>query len=123
MPRSAHLLIVLVVTGAPLRAAEPTPQEVFEKRILPIFKSSNPSSCTQCHLANVDLKNYILPSHEKTFVSLRDQGLIDLDKPEKSKILELINMREEARAGAALIHEKMRKVEHEAFAEWIKACC
>ena len=38
---------------SPTEAAEagPTPKEVFEKRILPIFKSPNPSSCVQCHLA------------------------------------------------------------------------
>ena len=54
---------------------QPTPEQVFEKRIMPIFKSPNPSSCTQCHLSGVDLKNYILPSSEKTFLSLRDQGL------------------------------------------------
>src|SRR5262249_42004909 len=101
----------------------PTPQEVFEKRILPIFKSPDPSSCTQCHLAGVDLKNYILPSHEKTFLSLRDQGLIDLDRPADSKILRLINMREGDRKGADLIHEKTRRAEYEAFAEWVKASC
>src|SRR5437762_12598742 len=116
MPRSAHLLIVLVVTGAPLRAAEPTPQEVFEKRIMPIFKSPNPSSCTQCHLAGVDLKNYILPSHEKTFISLRDLGLVNLDKPEDSKILRLISMGETSK-GAQLISDKVRKMEYDAFAE------
>src|SRR5262245_63274711 len=68
------------------------PEKVFEQRILPIFKSPNPSSCVQCHLAGVDLKHYILPSAEKTFRSLRDQGLIDLTNPEKSKILALIQM-------------------------------
>ncbi len=31
--------------------------EVFKQRILPIFRSSNPSSCTECHLAGVDLKD------------------------------------------------------------------
>ena len=46
---------------------------LFDERILPIFRSSDPSSCVQCHLASVDLKDYILPSEEKTFVSLRDQ--------------------------------------------------
>ena len=45
-----------------------TPAQVFEKRILPIFKSPKPSSCIDCHLSGVDLKNYILPSHEKTFL-------------------------------------------------------
>jgi hypothetical protein len=101
---------------------EPGPRQVFERRILPIFNSPNPSSCTQCHLAGVDLKSYILPSHEKTFLSLRDQGLIDLDQPSDSKILRLIQM-DEKEKGAALIQEKVRRAEYEAFAEWIKASC
>ena len=70
-------------------AADTSAIEVFEKRIVPIFKSPNPSSCMQCHLAGVDLKDYILPDAEKTFRSLRDQGLIDLESPEKSKIVRL----------------------------------
>jgi len=101
-------------------ADDPTPQQVFEKRLLPIFRSPQPSSCVQCHLAAVDLKNYILPSHEATFVALRDQGLIALDKPEKSKILRLIQMGEEEKTAAALIHQKTRQLEYEAFADWIK---
>jgi hypothetical protein len=106
-----------------LRAADKaSPREVFEKRILPIFRSPNPSSCTQCHLGGVDLKDYILPSHEKTFRSLRDQGLIDLTDPKGSKILKLISMREARTEGAALIHEKTRRAELEAFTAWIEAC-
>jgi hypothetical protein len=104
-------------------SADPTPEQVFERRIVPIFKSPNPSSCVQCHLSGVDLKNYILPSSEKTFLSLRDQGLIDLKDPAASKILKLINMREDRRDGPNLIHENARKAEYEAFAEWIRACC
>ena len=104
--------------------ADSNPSEVFNRRILPIFKSPKPSSCVQCHLAAVDLKNYILPSHEKTFLSLRDQGLIDLKSPEKSKILTLIRMGEKDRdKGSRLIHEKTRQAEFEAFAGWIKSCC
>ena len=99
--------------------AKATPKEVFEKRLLPIFRSPDPSSCVQCHLAGVDIKNYILPSHEDTFVSLRDQGLIDLDKPKKSKILALIEMGE-GEKGAASIHQKARKAEYEAFADWVE---
>src|SRR5271168_1708172 len=112
--------LILVSLFSP--AAEPTPEQVFERRIVPIFKSPKPSSCVQCHLSGVDLKNYILPSSEKTFLSLRDQGLVDLKKPEDSKILRLINMNESDRTGANLIHEKTRKAEYEAFAEWIKVC-
>lgn len=96
-------------------------QAVFERRILPIFKSPNPSSCTECHLAGVDLKNYILPSHEKTFLSLRDQGLVDLASPADSKILRLIARGGGTNQGASLISAKVRAAELAAFTEWITA--
>ena len=96
------LIVAVLVFGAMVstgmaqsdRDGKLSPAELFDRRIMPIFKSPKPSSCLQCHLAAVDLKNYILPSQEKTFASLRDQGLIDLDKPEKSRILTLIRMGE-----------------------------
>lgn len=52
-----------------------------------------------------------------------DHGLIDLEKPEESKILKFINMGEEApkAGGRALISPVARKAEYEAFASWIKA--
>jgi hypothetical protein len=95
---------------------------VFERRIVPIFKSPNPSSCVQCHLAAVDLKDYILPSSTDTFLALRDQGLIDLDRPDESKILKLINMGAADPKAAGLIPAKQRQAEYDAFAVWIKAC-
>src|SRR5262245_2199486 len=119
MTRLTLLAALLLVSVA--RAADPTPAQVFETRILPIFKSPNPSSCVQCHLAGVDLKNYILPSAEKTFRSLRDQGLIDLDAPEKSKILTLISMGN-VDSKTPAVHAANRKAEYEAFAAWIKTC-
>ncbi len=103
--------------------ADDAATKVFEQRLLPIFKSDQPSSCVQCHLAGVDLKDYIKPSSDDTFRSLRDQGLVNLDKPEQSKILKLINMKDTDNAGANLLHEKAREAEAAAFAEWIKACC
>src|SRR3954468_9114202 len=113
------LLAVLVAVPA-LRAADPSPAQVFETRILPIFKSPDPSSCVQCHLAGVDLKDYIRPGAEETFRSLRDQGLIDLNAPERSKILTLISMGSEDKKAPA-VHAANRQAEYEAFAAWIKA--
>lgn len=107
-----------------LKPEESKSSIIFQDRIMPIFNSPNPSSCVQCHLSSVDLKNYILPDYKKTFVSLRDQGLIDLENPGQSKILELIEMgNQDSDAGAKLIHEKLRKSEYEAFAAWIKESC
>src|SRR6266851_4547978 len=90
---SVFVFICVHLCSSVANSAEPG--QVFERRILPIFKSPNPSSCVQCHLAGVDLKNYILPSSTKTFLSLRDRGLVDLDNPEQSKILRLIKMGEQ----------------------------
>jgi hypothetical protein len=106
-------------------AEEPsTPIELFEQRIMPIFRSPQPSSCVQCHLSSVDLKDYILPSSEATFHALRTAGLINVGDPQSSKILTLIEMGEQDRdRGAALIHAKTRQAEYEAFTTWIIACC
>jgi hypothetical protein len=110
--------LALLLVAAPAVAQEPTPAQIFEARLLPIFKSPNPSSCTQCHLAGVDLKNYLRPTHEQTFVALRDQGMIDLDAPEKSKILAFIRRGADDK-GVELIHQKNRAAELEAFKDWI----
>jgi hypothetical protein len=103
--------------------ADDSASNIFERRLQPIFQSDQPSSCVQCHLAGVDLKNYIKPSSDDTFRSLRDQGLVNLDKPEQSKILKLINMRDTDNPGANLLHEKTRAAELAAFSEWLSACC
>lgn len=116
-----RLAFVLLLVAAHSARAE-TPEDVFAKRIVPIFKSPNPSSCVQCHLSGVDLKDYIRPTHRETFLSLRDQGLVDLDHPEKSKILHLIDMGKDAKK-ATDIQKKNREAEFEAFAAWVKASC
>ena len=117
----ASLVALWLLTPVVPACAADSPEKVFARRILPIFKSPNPSSCVQCHLAGVDLKDYILPSAEKTFRSLRDQDLIDLAKPERSRILALIAMgKDDTRSPT--VRAANRKAEYEAFAAWIKSC-
>ncbi|MEO2035054.1 MAG: hypothetical protein ABGZ35_23490 [Planctomycetaceae bacterium] len=124
MLRKAATLICVVLAFVPAVTARESASELFEKTIRPISRSHDRSSCVQCHLAAVDLKDYILPSNEKTFASLRDQGLIDLDSPEKSKILTFIRKGgDDADKDARLAHEKTRRGEEKAFAAWINACC
>jgi hypothetical protein len=117
---AALACLTFFALAAPARADDPA--KVFEQRILPIFKSPEPSSCVRCHLAAVDLKDYILPSAKDTFLALREQGLIDLEKPDASKILTLINRGSDDPKGAGLIAAKKQRAEYEAFAAWIKAC-
>ena len=114
--------------STPNRPAPPTSddgssaEKLFQERILPIFQSPDPSSCTRCHLASVDLKQYILPGASETFLALREQGLIDLTKPENSKILTLINRGADDPNSSGLTSAKRQKAEYDAFASWIRAC-
>ncbi len=99
--------------------SETTPAAaIFAKRILPIFHSENPSSCTECHLSGVDLKQYILPTQEATFASLVSAGMIDTNTPDESKILRFI---ERSGDQPDLISQKVRTQEYDAFREWIRA--
>lgn len=91
---------------------------VFEQRILPIFQSEKPSSCTECHLSGVELASYIKPTQEATFSSLVAAGLIDVDAPDESKILEFISRQPDR---PSLITQGVREEEHAAFRAWIRA--
>ncbi len=102
--------------GEELRANDS--QQIFERRILPIFQSAKPSSCTECHLSGVDLKQYIRPSQAQTFDALRQAKLIDVDKPNASKILTFI---QRAPDDPNPVTQKVRDEELAAFREWILA--
>jgi hypothetical protein len=119
---SLLLLATFFVSHIAHSAPSSDPEAVFKQRIMPIFRSANPSSCVQCHLHGVALKNYILPSARDTFANLRDQGLIDLDKPSESKILKFIAMvpKEGTNIGPK-VHPKLRQAELSAFRTWILA--
>lgn len=107
--------------GAPPAVKEQRParsRAVFERRILPLLRSSKPSTCAECHLSGVDLKNYLRPSEQETFISLRDQKLIDLTQPDRSHILRLIRM---SRPKTPLLTQQARDAEYAAFRDWIRA--
>jgi len=40
---------------------------IFSRRILPILKADSSSSCTECHFAGVELRDFILDDQAKTF--------------------------------------------------------
>jgi len=117
--RLAALAALALATGAATAAEDEKRKEaleVFNQRILPIFKSPKASSCTECHLGGVDLKDYISSDQAQTFASLRKEGLVDLENPDTSKILKLILMKPEKPNPIA---EEARKKEYEAFRAWI----
>jgi hypothetical protein len=98
--------------------AEDEARDIFTRRILPLAKADKPSSCRECHVAGVDLSQYILSDAASTFAALRSAGLVNAEQPEKSKLLEFI-ARAPDKGDAALA--KVRAEELAAFRTWIAA--
>src|SRR6185503_15543819 len=90
--------------------------EIFDRRILPILRSSESSSCTECHFGGVELKKYLREDQATTFAALRDEGLIDVEQPCKSKILQFINRHSDH---TDTLIAKVRQAEDQAFRTWI----
>ena len=119
MPRHlSRLVAVLVVVGLVREAhAEPKSLDVFTRRILPIMNSAKPSSCAECHLSGVDLKDYIRADQAETFAALVKGGMIDAKQPQKSKLLEFISR---SPAKPTIVSADIRKEELAAFTAWIE---
>jgi hypothetical protein len=99
-------------------ASESESLAVFSRRILPILDAANPSSCAECHLGGVDLKQYIDRDQARTFAALREAGLIDAARPDESKLLAFIQREPE---GSTPVSQEVRRQEYEAFRAWIRA--
>lgn len=95
-----------------------TAAEIFERRMLPILRSDKATSCTECHFGGVELRNYIRDNQATTFAALRDDGLIDVNHPDESKILQFINRHVEK---SDPLIAKVRQAEYQAFRNWIRA--
>ena len=104
--------------AATLSSAADSALDLFRQRITPILQAKNPSSCSECHLSGVDLKDYIGKTQEETFASLRDAGLVDVKKPEQSKLLAFI-ARKPVKTGP--VSDKVRQQEYDAFKAWFVA--
>jgi mono/diheme cytochrome c family protein len=121
MPRITQLLVTLPLAFAmcaTLAVAEDSATNIFTRRILPLAKADKPSSCAECHAAGVDLSQYIRSDAASTFAALRSAGLVNADRPEKSKLLEFI-ARAPEKPDPRLA--KLRSEELAAFRAWITA--
>lgn len=113
---------VVMAAATRVQAATPpsadTALSLFERRILPILISPKPSSCAECHLSGVDLKDYIRPTQSETFAALLRAGLVDTEEPDRSKLLTFIARKPEK---SSLITDKVRQQEYDAFRAWLTA--
>ena len=89
----------------------------FERRILPLLEADQPSSCSECHLAGIDLGMFARSTPCETMACLVEDQLVDLRSPEQSKILSFIGR---AQPDSDLITDEVIQAEYDAFLEWIE---
>ncbi|MCA9066260.1 MAG: hypothetical protein KDA96_24500, partial [Planctomycetaceae bacterium] len=109
--------VVAVLFIVPAGLAADT-NDLFRTRILPLATAPEGSSCTECHFSGVELRNYIQKDEASTFAALRKAGLIDLDDPANSRLLQFINRRPDQ---PNELTERVRRQELAAFSTWIEA--
>jgi mono/diheme cytochrome c family protein len=112
------LSLLTAAIAFPVVGAAADSLSLFRQRIVPILNAKNPSSCSECHLGGVDLKDYLRPSQEETFAALKQSGLIDTQRPEKSKLLAFVRRKPEK---PTLSTEKLRQAEYDALLAWLQA--
>jgi hypothetical protein len=95
-----------------------SPSEIYQRRILPLLRSPEASSCSDCHLQGIDLKQFLHSDPQRTFVELRARGWIDVENPEKSKLLEFISKQPE---DSSEIQSKVRNAEFDSMKAWLVA--
>lgn len=103
-------------TAAPL--CEDAVSDLYERRIAPILASDRPKTCNTCHLAGVDLQLFLQETPCQTMACLDARGLVDLDDPGASVILQWILRADPA---SPLIDQAIIDEEHAAFLAWIEA--
>jgi hypothetical protein len=102
----------------PPRCEDGANLEIFEKRIAPLLEDDAQSACNECHLAGVDLGLYSPDGDEcRTMACMVDAGIVDLDAPEDSPVLEWILR---ATPDSPLITSDVLQQERDGMLEWIR---
>ena len=94
------------------------PTQAFHDRIEPLLAEDRVTTCNQCHLSGVDLTAFARETPCKTWACLVDQGMVNPETPEESKILGWILR---ASPESDLITGDVIRAEHDGFLEWIEA--
>jgi hypothetical protein len=104
-------------TEPPRACTDDDALELFDERIAPLLAGDQLTSCNQCHLAGVELSLYAREDPCTTMACMASSGIVDLEDPEQSLVLDWILR---AEPDSSLITERVIRAEHDAVAEWIE---
>lgn len=128
-PRRTLLMFVLLAMGSGCSSPEAPPSatppectqaelgELYERRIAPLLAEDRPKSCNECHLSGIDLSLFVGGDACRTMACMAERGLVDLEQPDDSKILQWISR---ASPSSPLITGKIVQEEYDGFREWIE---
>jgi len=91
--------------------------DLFERRIAPLLSGERQTTCNECHLAGVDLGIYGKGDPCTTMACMVESGIVDLETPDDSLVLDWILRAEPA---SELITDDVIRAEHDAVLEWIR---
>ncbi len=91
--------------------------QLYSQRIEPLLQSDRTASCNQCHLAGVDLSNFLQETPCQTMACMVNSGVVDLASPEDSLVLSWIRKSE---PDSELITAQIIEQEHQGFLAWIE---
>ena len=111
LARTVLLLPLALLPGCsePLECEQRDPDSLYKTRIEPILTDDRATSCNECHLSSIDLRLYKRGGPCQTMACMVRKGLVDLDDPDRSLVLDWI-----ARADS-----EVADAEYDAFREWI----
>lgn len=87
---------------------------VYRRRIEPLIADGRAPSCNRCHLQGIDLSAFVRDTPCKSMACLVSKDMVDLEAPEDSRILSLIDR---ARGGPT---PAIAEEEHAGFLAWIR---
>lgn len=91
--------------------------DLFDARIAPLLSGERQTTCNECHLSGVDLGIYAKGDPCTTMACMVESGIVDLDAPDDSLVLDWILRAEPA---SELITPEVVQAEHDAVLEWIR---
>jgi hypothetical protein len=91
--------------------------ELFDERIAPLLSGDRLTTCNQCHLSGVELSLYARGDPCSTMACMVESGIVDLDAPDDSLVLDWILR---AEPDSSLVTDQVIRAEHDAVAEWIE---
>ena len=103
-------------TSSALECSDTGATELYDRKIAPLFADDQPTSCTECHLAGLDLSLFLRDTPCETMACMIDLGLVDTDEPDDSLVLTWIGR---AEPQSELITQDIIDDEYEGFRQWI----